>query len=299
MLQKAMDCDARALMSGYPPLLAAQAAPTPSEGGARIPLLQLVETGDWSAAAGFALERWAPSVVWPPELRLAAHFVTTAARAVLDRPLGEIAAARRLVDAANASLHADGLWTKYQLPYYRAMFDQAVAAARAWELFRVPTVSGGGSDDSHAQATAMEAGISAMTRVLARQLEGWAPEATHWWDAREQLAEMLLLRRDSRQSTQFEGGEDNEQDTRRALALYEAMLETYPRRYRPLAGAAACARALGWPALASRYYCRLLNVTAPPFPNVTVAGMPENTCARPEPGRRPELRDALRYCDAA
>ena len=80
-----------------------------------------------------------------------------------------------------------------------------------------------------------------MELVVDYQIKKWAPEVAHTWDAREQLAEMLLIR-----------GTKN--DIIRALNSYEAAIATYPNRYQSLAGAAKCAELLGNDIKTSRYY---------------------------------------------
>ena len=230
MLQLAMDCDAELLMNSYIDLSEKYTDGFVAEGCVRVPVMYLVETRDWERAAQFDLKTLYPSVSFNSWLENAwalvtSNFVVTAARAILDRPSEEIVAAREAVDLANKILNTDE-WKKYQLPGWRQTFDVMVDSAHAWEAFRL---------------TSFEAGITEMEKVVTKQVKSWGPEVAHTWDAREQLSEMLLIR-------------GSKEDIARALRSYEDAIETYPNRYRSLAGAAKCAELLDNDIKASKYY---------------------------------------------
>jgi tetratricopeptide (TPR) repeat protein len=231
LLQIAMDCDAASFVQAFVELSESYTDGFVDEGCVRVPTMNLVETRNWEEAASFSFEKLYPAVPvseWErkPWALVTANFIVTAARAILNRPVAEISAARAATDAANALLLSDEDWNIRQLPCWRLSFNVMVNSAHAWESFR---------------ATSFDAGIEEMQAVVAYQESNWAPEVAQAWDAHEQLAEMLLIR-----------GERG--DVVRALAAYEAAIATYPNRYHSLAGAAKCAQLLGDDVKTSRYY---------------------------------------------
>ena len=171
----------------------------------------------------------------------------------------------------------------------------------------------------------MEAGIAAMRRVVAFEARAWHPEAGPVWDAREQLATMLLLRSGggsdrtatgtgSSSDGSSNGGNDERSrdggiddsrsspaDVAEALQAYKDALQTYPNRYRPLAGAAALSARLGHTQEACVYYGQLLNLTAPAgLPGFAVNGSTPTNCSGSHAvDRRPELKAALAYVRAS
>ena len=308
--------------------------------------------------------------------RIYEHFLAAAARAVLARPPRSIAAARDAIEAANTTLYGTTDWRARQLPYWRLSFDALVMAARAWATFRgvvssstappaAPPAavasrpgtagmymhdasstgaSGSTGGPGAASGTAdspmdIDAGIAAMRRVVAFEARAWHPEAGPVWDAREQLATMLLLRSgggsdrtatgtgssngssnggDDERSRNgssnggnaersWNGGIDDDSrsapgdDVAEALQAYKDTLQTYPNRYRPLAGAAALSARLGHTQEACVYYGQLLNLTAPAgLPGFAVNGSTPTNCSGSHAvDRRPELKAALAYVRAS
>jgi hypothetical protein len=230
MLQLAMDCDASSLVDSMRELAVSDSDGFNAEAAVRIPLMYLVETRQWEQAAEFNLSTFyaVDASEWRSNIwtEINSNMIVTVARAILNYPVEDITRARQAVDDANATLHADPLWTRHQLPYWRLSFNVMVESARAWEAFR--TVS-------------FDEGIRVMEQVRALQTASWAPEVSHAWDANEQMAEMLLLR----------GAEG---DVAYALQVLEEAMQVYPNRYHSTAGAARCAELLGDDIKASAYY---------------------------------------------
>jgi hypothetical protein len=232
MLQLAMDCDAAALVQSLRDLAASAPEGFSAEAGVRVPAMYLVETRQWEQAATFDLASHysLPESFWADNVWALIHsnMVVAVARAILNHPAADITSARQAVDDANATLLADPLWSRHELPYWRLSFDVMVLSARAWEAFRL---------------VSFEEGMRQMEAARARQASSWAPEVAHAWDANEQMAEMLLLR-----------GDEEAGDVAYALLVYEEAMRTYPNRYRSVAGAASCAERLGDHVKASAYY---------------------------------------------
>lgn len=231
MLQLAMDCDASALVDAMRGLAVTDPDGFDPEAGVRVPLMYLVETRQWEQAAEFNLSAFyhpLDDALWRDNIwtQIHSNMVVTVARAILNYPVEDISRARQAVDDANATLLSDPLWTKHQLPYWRLSFNIMVLSARAWEAFRL---------------VSMTEGVRLMQEVTALQMASWAPEVSHAWDSNEQLAEMLLMRND-------------DGDVGLALAAYEVAMGVYPNRYHSLAGAARCAELLEKGVLASKYY---------------------------------------------
>jgi len=271
MLQLAMDCDASALVDSMRGLAATDADGFNAEAAVRIPLMYLVETRQWEQAAEFNLSTFyvVDPRLWRDNVwtEINSNMVVTVARALLDYPGEDISRARQAVEDANHTLLSDPLWTRHQLPYWRLSFNVMVESARAWEAFRL---------------VSFDEGIRQMEAVRTLQVESWAPEVSHAWDANEQMAEMLLMR-------------DGSGDLAYALQVYEEAMAIYPKRYRSTAGAARCAELLGDDVKASAYYGDLLTLAAPPFPTVTTAGVPRDSCPPYSADRRPELVQASAY----
>jgi len=241
------------------------------EAAIRVPSYYLIERRDWESAADFSLDGHYPDVnpeVWEqnPWTLVVSYFMNTAARAILNYPYEDVAAAAAAVEEANRTLVENPAWTYYQLAYWRFSFDQCVKSAEAWRDF------------SHDKT----AGIEAMQAVNNWQASTWYPEIGHYWDSNEQLAEMYLLR-------------NNEGDVELALEAYEKAIEVYPNRYHSLAGAGQCAEHLGDETKADFYYSSLLILTSAPFPSVQLEGLEPSGCPVPSPSRRPEIVQAEEY----
>lgn len=233
LLQLAMDCDAAAMVAVFQSLASSGDPGFTAEGAVRVPVMYLIETRDWMAAASFDLMAHydIPSDFWvsQPYTLVTSWMMVTVARAILAYPKSAIEEARQQVDNANELLLNDPDWNIHQLPYWRLSFNVMVASSHAWETFRL---------------VSMDAGIAAMLEVVALQETSWYPEAAHTWDANEQLAEMYLIR-------------DGPGDVELALSAYEHAMLSYPNRYHTLAGGAKCAETLGDVSKASLYYTKV------------------------------------------
>lgn len=65
-----------------------------------------------------------------------------------------------------------------------------------------------------------------MEEVKRVQVASWAPEIAHTWDAHEQLAQMLLMRRE-----QSDEVDEKTLDLMYALQVLEEAMAIYPNRY--------------------------------------------------------------------
>ena len=142
MLQRAMDCDASALVDTLIAMAATESTGFNAEAGVRVPSMYFVETRQWELAAEFNLSTFYSEKVhgvWQNNIwtEITSNMVVTVARALLDYPAEEISSARQAVEDANSTLLADPLWNRHQLPYWRLSFNVMVESARAWEAFRL------------------------------------------------------------------------------------------------------------------------------------------------------------------
>jgi hypothetical protein len=122
MLNLAMDCDAAYFVRNYQ----SRSRTDPSfflhgEAISRVPAHYLLETRSWARAATFDL----PTFYNTSEhafggqtfTRIYAGFVAVVGKVMSRRPTAEVVAACTALDAANASLHADGSWRRCVPPH--------------------------------------------------------------------------------------------------------------------------------------------------------------------------------------